>query len=443
MAYALPGFALAMPTIPAYVFLPAVYGASLGLTATGLALLASRAFDVLTDPLIGALSDRLRTRWGRRKPWIAAGGLIGGFALVMLFRPPADVSVGYLLVWSSLLYLGWTLVAIPYNAWGAELSGDYHQRARITAAREGVMLLGIVAAGAIPAAAAAAGRSENDALALIAWTAALLGLPSFALLLWRVPDAARAPSAPTAARPDLRAMARALGSNRPFLRLVAAWFVNGLANGIPSALFLLYLEHGLRASQGARSTLILVYFLAAVAAIPLWLRVSARYGKHRAWCFAMIATCAAFAWVPLLAPGQIAAFAAICLVTGIGLGADLALPPALQADVVDFDSLRHGGSRAGLFFALWSMSTKLALAVAVGLAFPALAAFGFAPGTVNSDRAVVALAVIYAWVPVVLKTSAIALVWAFPITLARQRAIRQRLDRRAAGGPTPSRPSLG
>ena len=418
-----------MPTIPAYVFLPAVYGAALGLNAAGLALLVSRSLDVVIDPIIGALSDRFPTRWGRRKPWIAVGALIGGFALVKLFQPPADVTVGYLIVWSLLLYFGWTLVTIPYTAWGAELSGDYDERSRITGIREGIMLLGIVVAGAIPAVAAGMGRPESEALAAISWTAAILGLPFFALLLWRVPEGTVGPAAQDTRLP-FAALVRALRDNRPFLRLVLAWFVNGLANGIPSALFLLYLEHGLRADQGQRSAMILIYFIAAVAAIPMWLRVSARWSKHRAWCAAMILTCAAFAVVPLLAPGQVWAFGVICLLTGIGLGADLALPPALQADVVDYDTFRHGQQRAGLFFALWSMSTKLALAFAVGIAFPALAAFGFKTDAVNSVRAVVALTVIYAWVPVVLKMIAVALVWAFPLTPTRQRAIRKRLERR-------------
>ncbi len=419
-----------MPTIPAYVFLPAVYGAALGLNAAGLALLASRSLDVVIDPIIGALSDRFPTRWGRRKPWIAVGAAIGGFALIKLFQPPPDVTVAYLVIWSLLLYFGWTLVTIPYTAWGAELSRDYHERARITGIREGIMLLGIVVAGAIPAIAANMGRPESDALAAISWTAAFLGLPFFALLLWRVPEGKVATIAPDARLPFSELM-RALRDNRPFLRLLLAWFVNGLANGIPAALFLLYLEHALRADQGQRSAMILIYFIAAVAAIPLWLRVSARWSKHRAWCAAMLLTCVAFAFVPLLAPGQIWAFGVVCLLTGIGLGADLALPPALQADVVDYDTFRHGQHRAGLFFALWSMSTKLALAFAVGIAFPVLAAFGFKTGVVNADRAVVALAVIYAWVPVVLKVIAVSLVWAFPLTPTRQRAIRKRLERRA------------
>ncbi len=146
----------------------------------------------------------------------------------------------------------------------------------------------------------------------------------------------------------------------------------------------------------------------------------------------MLLACLAFVWVPLLAPGQVIAFGAICVVTGMALGADLALPPALQADVVDYDTLLSGQHRAGLFFALWSMSTKLAFALAVGIAFPALDAFGFTPTGDNDSRAILAVAAGYALVPVALKVVTILIIWGFPITAARQIVIRRRLDSLAA-----------
>lgn len=421
-----------MPTIPAAVFLPSMYGAELGLAAAAAALLIARASDVITDPLVGALSDRWRFSIGRRKPWIFIGALIAGVALIRLFQPPGGVTAGYVTLWSVLLYLGWTMINVPYTAWGAEMSGEYDERVRITAAREGLSLFGIFAAGTIPVWAAGAGFSERDALAFISWGAVFVGGPFILLLLWRVPDPLPKSPAPQSRVISWQAMTRSLrglSTNKPFVRLLAAWLINGLANGIPSTLFLLFLEHRLQATQTERGVLILVYFLAAVLAIPLWSMLSKKLGKHRAWCFAMMLTCTAFVWTPLLPPHAVIAFGAICAVTGMGLGADLALPPALQADVIDFDQLRNKQQRAGLFFALWGMATKLALALAVGLTFPALSLLGFDPkSAVNSPTALWSLAVIYAWGPVVLKTVAIALVWAFPITAARQRMMRKRLD---------------
>ena len=112
-AYALPGIVLAIPTLPVAIYLPALYGAELGMAAAGLALLLARTADVITDPLVGVLSDTWRAKWGRRKPWIAAGALLGGLALIQLFQPPPDVTFTYLTVCSLLLYFGWTMISVP------------------------------------------------------------------------------------------------------------------------------------------------------------------------------------------------------------------------------------------------------------------------------------------------------------------------------------------
>jgi len=432
IAYALPALALAMPTLPVYVYLPTFYAQTLGLglAATGAALMAARILDVVTDPLVGIASDRIGWRWGRRKPWVFLGSVLAAISMLQLFQPPETVSAWHLALWAIVLYLGWTLVAVPYTAWGAELSSDYHERSRITGTREAAMIVGVILAGGLPAAAAIFGGEEREGLAAVAWLAIIVGAPAIAWMLWRVPEAPAAEAKPEPAV-RLRDWFAEIAGNRPFVRLVSAWFVNGLANGLPAVLFPLYLQHALKAGPVAQGVLILTYFLAGVLAIPLWLRLSRRWGKHRAWCGAMIVACAAFIWVPLLPPGAIAPFFCVCVLTGMALGADLALPPAMQADVIDLDSLRTGKSRAGLFFAVWSMATKLALACAVGFAFPVLELLGFRPGAVNDPTALLALAVIYAGVPTVLKLIAISIAWRHPITLSRQRAIRRMLDRRS------------
>ena len=429
LLYALPNFAFAMPAIPVYVLLPAFYAESLGLglTATGVALFAARAVDVLSDPLVGFASDRFGTGWGRRKPWILAGAVLAGIGVVRLFQPPPDVSVSYLLVWVIVLYVGWTMLAVPYTAWGAELSDDYHVRSRITGAREGAMLVGILAAASVPPLAASWGAAEAEGLELVAWLTIAIGSPLLVMLLWRVPE--RPAERAGAARVSLSLKAiGALLANRPFARLLAAWFINGLANGLPMILFPLYLKHALGADETTRGVFILVYFLAGLLAIPMWLALSRRFGKHRVWCWAMVVACAAFVWVPLIKEGGFAAFFVVCLVTGMALGADLSLPPSMQADVVDFDTLRTGQRRAGMFFALWSMSTKLALGAAALVAFPALDLLGFDPAAEGATKGLLALAVIYALVPVVFKLCAILTIWHHPITRRRHDVIRKRLQ---------------
>lgn len=429
--YALPAFVVALPTIPVYVVLPTLYGVELGLglTATGLALLSARLFDTVSDPVVGVLSDRFSLRGRRRKPWIAAGAVVAGLGLYMVLNPPATVDGLYLLVWALVLYAGWTMVAVPYLAWGAELSSGYDERTRVTAWREGIGLLGLLGAGAITAAATAVGWSERQAIGALAWVAIALGLVAFPLLLCKVPERPPEPAMPSVSRRPLKAAVMALAGNGPFVRLVAAWFLNGLANGIPATLFFLYLEYGLGADQTQRPLFVLLYFLSAVVAVPAWKSASRRLGKHQAWCWAMAAACLAFVAVPWIPQGAFVAFALVCVMTGAALGADLALPPSIQADVLDYGVLRSGRTRAGLLFAFWSMSTKLALALAAGFALWAVEAAGFDPER-PSPAGIEALSVIYAAVPVVIKVTAIALVWRFPLTAEKHAVIQRALLRR-------------
>jgi len=413
--YALPALPLALPILPAAVLLPAHYAeqVGLGLAATAFALTLARLVDVVTDPLIGILCDR----WGGRKLWIALGAGLAGVALVRVFDPPAGADGAYLLLWSLLLYLGWTLVQIPYQAWGVDLCTDYHGRARLAGAREAAGVAGLVLAGGL-----ALGGLER-----VAWVAVALGAPLIALALIAVPT----PAAPAPVPLDRQAL-RALLGNRPFRRLLLAWGCNGVATGVPSVLFPFFAGHVL-ARPDAVGWLLLAYFLAAILAVPVWLWLARRIDKHRSWCVAMIGACLAFVPVPWLGAGDVVAFAVICLITGAALGADLALPPAMQADIVDYGALRDRGThRPAVYFALWTMATKAALALSVAVALPLVGAFGFDPRQDQQPAdALLALAVIYAAVPTVAKACAVALLLGHPLTQRRHAIIRRRLDRRS------------
>jgi Na+/melibiose symporter-like transporter len=193
-------------------------------------------------------------------------------------------------------------------------------------------------------------------------------------------------------------------------------------------LFLLFAGSVLGAGDQSGAFL-LVYFLSGIAAVPLWLRAAKLWSKHRAWSVSMVAACGAFAFVPFLGNGDNAAFLAICLLTGLCFGADLALPASMQADVVDVDTAGGGGQRTGLYFAVWSVATKLALALAPAMAFPALDAAGFVASDPASPGHAM-LAFLYAGVPVVFKLAAAYLIWNFPLDAAAQAQLRARIAER-------------
>ncbi|MEH6547937.1 MAG: MFS transporter, partial [Sneathiella sp.] len=166
--------------------------------------------------------------------------------------------------------------------------------------------------------------------------------------------------------------------------------------------------------------------------MPFWLYLCRALGKHRAWGVAMILACGAFAFVPFLAPQCFVLFGFICFVTGASLGAELAIPPAIQTDVADWDNFLNKADRSSFLFSLWSMATKLSLGLGVGIAYLVLGTAETPPvdGDDIGSMNLTLLVVIYSVVPIVLKLSALGMMWGFPLNAVRHRAIRNRLERR-------------
>lgn len=406
LAYGAPGLALAVPTIPIAVLLPAWYANDhgLGLAAVGGALAAARSLDLLADPLAGALSDHLRWRAGRRKPVIALGALLAGVALWAVTHPPAAVTSAYLFGWSLLLFIGWSLVAVPHAAWAADFD-DARLRTVLVGAREAAMLCGMCLAVAAPVMADLLDRPAFAGPAGLALMAIALGIPGFGLLFARLPQP---PPRGVAPRWTWAAL-RELFANREFRRLLSAWFVNGLANGLPAVLFPLVVQRYFGLDARALNGLMLLYFGCAVLALPLWPWLANRHGKARIWRLAMLFTCAVFACMAFTPPDAPLAYAAICVLTGALLGADLVLPPALQTDVIARDTVRSGVARGALYFGVWSMATKAALAAAIGLGFGGLALAGHADAAPLTATSTAALLLLYAGLPILLKFIAVAL----------------------------------
>ena len=423
--YALPAFVLALPTIPAFVLLPSFYAETmgLGLATVGAIFLGLRLLDVISDPLLGYVSDHIPSRFGKRRLPMAIGAVIGAPALIMVFSPAPGVSAGYLIGWGAMLYIAWTAVQIPYVAWAVELEHNYAARAQLNGYREGAGLLGIMATGA--AGVVLVTLTEQDRFQVLAWATVILGCGVFYVTLRFVPEGRFVPSDKS----------RALSfpwRNRLFLRVLTAWFLNGLANGLPAVCLPLFMTHILGASNTDQAALLFIYFLFAVVGIQGWVWLSRLYTKHSIWCLSMTMACAVFLTVPLLNTGDIVSFGVICALTGLTLGSDLALPPAIQADCADWDRFRFRKERTGTLFAYWSMSTKLALGLAVGFAFPALSWLGLDDQTQTaSNQSKMALVVIYAVIPIVLKLMAIMLMRNFPIGPKQHLAIDRRLEIRA------------
>lgn len=444
-AYAAPGFAFALIGLPVYVHLPKFYGDTLGvdLAVIGAIILFSRAWDAVTDPAAGFLSDRTRSDLGRRRPWILAGAVPLALATAGLLAPPAGWSSGALSWWFAALlfvtFLSWTAVQIPHAALGPELAVSPHERTSLFAARDGLWILGTLVAAASPAIARAmvaspdAAETERQAFRLMA---AVYG-PLLVLLPWWCAAVVREPAGPraSAAASTPWGVSRDAWANAPFRALLLAYGVGALGAAMPATLILFYVQHVLQAAHLAEAFLA-IYFLSGFLFLPAWTRVARRVGTRRAWLAAMVVNAGAFVFAYGLGPGDTAAYAAVCLVSGIGFGAGLVLPNSLVADVVDYDELRSGQRREGLYFGLWSIVTKLSAAVGAAAALPALQWAGYVPQAEHQSEAVRhTLRLLYAGVPCLCYAAGLLLARRFPIDESVQRRVRDAVSRRSAGLP--------
>ena len=391
LAYGALGLPLAFAALPVYVHVPRFYAEQTGMSLAllGMILLGARLLDAAIDPWLGWLADRTPRR--RMVSWALLPFVLG---FVALLNPPAGSGAGWLMFALALTYFGFSAATVAYQAWGVDIGSNSALRTRLTAAREGFALLGIVLAATLPAILAS---DLNVGIARLSWLFPPLLLIAVAISFSGMHAA---PVAPVLRTQLLSSLNRAL-ADPAFCRLLLVFVANGIAAALPATLFLFFVADVLQA-EASSGPLLALYFIAGAASLPLWVRLAARYGRVMAWLFSMLLAMAAFAGASLLGQGDLWPFAGICLASGLALGADLVLPAAIAADLGE----RQG--QAGACFGIWNLVAKLNLALAAGLALPLIAALGYEPGR---GAGLPALVFAYALLPLVFKLLAAALLW--------------------------------
>ncbi len=439
LTYAMPAFSLAVVGIPVYVYLPKFYTDVVGIeiASLGIILFSVRIFDAVTDPAIGYISDRTHTKSGRRRPYIALGSIFVAVAMYFLFNPPVASPV-FETIWFAVfiyaLFLFWTIVVVPYESLGPEITFDYNDRTSLFALRDGLLIAGTLLAASSPAIVQWIFSLSADAdgeRAKFFWISILYAPLIIVTCWWCVLSIKEIPQSTPEQRGSLWQGVRQVTRNRPFMILLVAYTISAIGNNLPATLILYYVQYVLKSDLA--DLFLLIYFASGILFLPGWIMVSRKTGKKFAWLASMAINTGAFIGVFFLGPGDTIVYGVLVFLSGIGFGATLAIPSAIQADVIDYDELLTGERREGQYIGLWSISKKLAAAIGVGIGLSALGLAGYTPNIEQSDQVLLTLRALYALVPSICNIIAFGIALSYPISSGVHRDIRTAISQRRKG----------
>lgn len=418
-AYSLSAAPINAFTAVLMVYLPAFYAGhmKINIGVIGLIFMVMRFWDVVTDPIMGYISDRYSSRWGRRRHWMVISVPVLLICMYFLFIPIEGVGAVYLSFWLFVSYIGYTLLLVSHNAWAAELTYDYDERSRLLGWRELAGMVGMIAIVLAPALLdTVATVSEADRMALMAWVL-IIALPiCVGITVWKTPEFTNQTNDTV---PFLQGV-RLLMKNKTLRHLLAIDLMNGLGPGFLTATFMFYVKFYL--DLGALGNAgFLLFLLFSMFSIPVWIKMNVRFGKHKtlAMAFALFAV---FMPLSLLIPkGEAAPYLVLSVLWGCANGGLNFSVKSMVADIIDMDYLESGQRRSGVFFALFGLTSKAGYALAIGISYMLLDAFGFSAKLENSESAITALGWICFLCPAVCFATGAVLSWKYPLGKKEQR----------------------
>ena len=387
------------------VYLPRFFAGQLGLSlaAVGLAFTIVRLIDLAIDPLLGMAMDRTRSRFGRYRPWLLAGGPIVMLAAYMLFMAHPGITEVYLIGWLLVLYLGVSILTLAQAAWGASLATDYHDRSRVYGVIQAVGVIGAVLILLLPLALCTLFTPERVA-----------------------PDSGKE-------RVTLRDYWDLV--RRPEMaRLIFADLFMALGPGTTAALYLFFF-HDARGYTTPQTGVLLVFFIGAgLVGAMFWGWLAQKIGKHRALIVSAVAYAVTQSALMIIPPATMALAIPGMFSVGFVSSAFVLIVRAMVADVADEVRLETGKERVGLLYALVTTTQKIGTAITVGVSFTILDLVGYdaAEGAVNSPEAIRGLELCYVFAPIILVFFGGAAFIGWKLDAKRHAEVRRQLDERDA-----------
>lgn len=434
LAFAAAGLPINAVILAVAVYLPRHYASHLGLdlALVGAAFFLVRAIDIPVEGLLGWMMDATRTRWGRYRVWTLIGLPLFLLGVGMVFLAAPGVSKSYLVAWLLVMYLGMSILTLSHLAWASTLAQRYDERSKLFGL---MMAVGVVGAASVIILSIARGAMklpDAGSVPAMALFVMMVAPVLIGLMVWLTPERV-SPDTSGHQKFGWRDYA-ALLARPSFARLILADLCVSLGPGWMSAIYLFFFTDSRGFTTGQASILLAAYILAGVLGAPLLGRLAVRISKHRTLMAACIGYSAMLASFMLLPKGNMPVFLVGMFLAGFLASSFTATTRAMTADIADEVRLDHGRERAGLLYAMTTMTNKITGALSIGLTFSILAKVGYAAreGATNTPDAIRNLELVYLIGPIFFVTLGAACMIGYPLSAERHAEIRRRLDQRDA-----------
>ena len=406
--YGILGIPIAFLGFPLYIYLPSFYVEHIGLSigVVGFILLVARLIDMIADPFIGRFCDIYSSKFNII--FISSFFLL--FGLFFLIKPIFYSSI-WLFLFSIITYISYSFVLIPYLSLNAILSKNEKDNTNLAFSREFFIILGVLIALLMPYIFLVSSDSKKS-LELLLYTILIIS-PIFVFIFYFKLKHLEIKNENIIHNNFFLSLKNFFLNFPHHKKLFLAFLLNNLANALPATLFLFFVKYVLNL-EDKTGLFLIIYFLSAIITFPFWIKLSNKISKKSTWVLSIIIAISAFIFVPFLSEGDFLYFAIICVVTGMCLGADMALPSSIQADVAN-QTKQNNEDLTGVLFGFWAMITKLSLSLAVAISFITLEFTNFETSNIN-QTSIIAIIVLYSIMPIIFKLFSIFLLLKYKLT---------------------------
>lgn len=406
----------------------------LAASLAGASLMLVRIVDAFTDPLIGYLSDRTHTRWGRRRPYLLFGsfGVGVGFFLLFTWLPIHNQTVLFLHATFSYLvfFISYSLVNIPYAALTPDMTQDFDERTNLTGYRMSCAIIGVFIAAGATKPLVSLFPTERMGFSLVAAGYGVLFVILTLIVFWGVKEHAEIPTEHDAT-PMFR-LYRDSFKNTPFLMTALTYILVEMAVVVMSSTMIYYMKYYMR-REDLISTLFLDLLGLAILCIPVWVLISQRIGKKLTYVIGIAIFSAAMVAVFFLRPGQLLAMYLLTGIAGIGFSTEFVCPWAMLPDTIEYNEYAAGARHEGIFYGMFSFGPKLSGALAGLMVGAALDLSHYVPNLVQQSTATLTgIRLIFCLVPVAISLIGLLTMALYPISHARYQEILAELEERRA-----------